>query len=451
MKRVKIFFAQMNLKTLPLAASTILAGAYLIFSNLTAEAASPSIVITNLPAYGAHGNLGGLVLNANPATNSVMVCIYVAGAWYSKPGCSAQLTPIQADGSWSVNISPNANDVYATEIAAFLVPTNYNQPCANGISGLIISSQAQAVVYANRINPSARQFNFSDYGWRVKTSAGSLTGPGPNYFTDSTNNVWVDAQGLLHLKITHTNNTWQCVEIISARSFGYGQYRFTVSAPVNSLDPSVVLGFFTWSDDAAYNNREIDMELSRWNNAFGTANVEDFAVAPYNTGQVTRFSMPAGVTNTTHIFIWQSNNIAFQTLNGNFASSPASSNLLQTWNCALGIPPAGGEQVRINLWLNQGNAPINGQPVEVILSKFEFVPLGSPLPAQLNKIANLPGGTVKLSVQGMMDRHYQMLSSSNLWNWTPIGTILATNDQFQFIDTNPISLNPRFYQTLTDP
>ena len=438
----------MSLKIIFRRLAAVLVGVGLAFSDLTA---SPAIVITNLPAYGAHGNLSGYVTNANIATNCVVAFIYVAGDWYSKPGCSTQLTPIQPNGSWSANIAPNANDVNATEIAAFLVPTNYNQPCVDGTPGLTIPSQAEAVVYANRMNPSTRQFNFSDYGWWVKNSTGSLAGPGPNYFTDSTNNVWVDAQGSLHLKITHTNSAWQCVEIISTRSFGYGQYRFTVSAPVNRLDPSVVLGMFTWSDDTAYNDREIDMELSRWNYAFDTTNVEDFAVAPYHTGQVLRFSMPVGVTNTTHSFIWQSTNIAFQTLNGNFASPPASSNLLQTWNSALGIPPAGGEQVHINLWLNQGNAPVDGQPVEVILSQFEFVPLGSPQPARLNNINGLPGGPVNLGVQGLMDWHYQIFSSSNLWSWTQIGTILATNNQFQFTDTNPVSLNSRFYKTLTGP
>lgn len=435
--------------------AVVVVGVCLAFLLSPARAASPSIVITNMPAIGSQGNLSGYVTNANFATNCVVAFIYVEGDWYSKPGCANPLTPIltpiQPNGTWTANITPNVNDIYATEIAAFLVPTNYNLPCVDGAPGLTIPAQAKAVAYAVRVDPSKRHFYFSDYGWFVKTSAGGLAGPGPNYFSDSTNNVWVDAQGLLHLKITHTNNKWQCVEMISDRSFGYGQYRFTVNAPVNSLDPSVVLGLFTWSNDTAYNDREIDMELSCWNYAFGTTNVEDFAVAPYNTGQVLRFSMPAGVTNSTHSFIWQSTNIAFQSLNGNFASPLATTNILQSWNCALGIPPAGGEQVHINLWLNQGNAPINGQPVEVIISAFTFVPLGSPQPAQLSQITSLPAGPVKLSVQGLMDWHYQILSSSNFLNWTQIGTMLATNNLFPFTDTNPVSLNPRFYRTLTEP
>jgi hypothetical protein len=416
-----------------------------------AKGGAPAIVITNVPAYGAYGELSGRAMNANPATNAVAVFIYVAGDWYSKPGCANPLTPLQPDGAWSVNITPNAADVNATEIAAFLVPTNYQQTCLNGVPGLTNSSQVEATAYAVRVNPSARQFNYSDYGWWVRTSAGSLAGPGPNYFSDSPNNVWVDAQGLLHLKITHTNNTWQCVEIISARSFGYGQYRFTVNAPVNSLDPSAVLGMFTWSDDFAFNDREIDLELSRWNYAFGATNVEDFAVAPYNPGQVTRFSLPADATRTTHSFIWQSNRIAFQALNGSFAAAPASSNLLQNWTCTLGIPPAGGEQVHINLWLNHGNAPVNGQPVEVVLSNFEFVPLGSPPRAQLGPLAIPAGGQASFDVRGAADWHYQICASSNLSSWLPIGTLLATNNEFIFTDTNPVALKSCFYRTLTDP
>ena len=342
---------------------------------LAARAVGPSIVITNLPVFGSLGNLAGYVTNANPATNCVAVYIFVGsdpvvsgGYWYSKPSCASPLTPIQPDGSWTANITPVSSDTNATEIAAFLVPANYNQACVDGAAGLPIPPQAEAVVYADRVNPNARQFNFSDYGWWVKTSAGGLAGPGPDYFSDSTNNVWVDAQGLLHLKITHVSSEWQCAEIITDRSFGYGQYRFTVTTPVNNLDANVALGLFTYSYDSAYTGREMDLELSRWDYAYGTSDVEDYAVQPYsNPGQVLHFPLPAGVTNSTHSFIWQSTNIAFQTLNGDFASPPATSNILESWDCAVGTPPAGGEEVHMNLYLVNGNPPISGQPVEVVI------------------------------------------------------------------------------------
>jgi len=115
---------------------------------------------------------------------------------------------------------------------------------------------------------------------------------------------------------------------------------------------------FTTAYDIAYNNREIDLELSRWNDAFGTNNVEDYAVAPYGTGQVLRFGLPAGTTNSTHSFHLQSNGIAFQTLNGDFDASPPAADVLESWNSSIGTPPAGGEQVHINLWLDNAILPL---------------------------------------------------------------------------------------------
>jgi hypothetical protein len=408
-----------------------------LLQTVAAEAAAPAVVFTNLPAYGANGNLAGLVLNADPSTNSILVFIYVAGDWYSQPNCANQLTPIQPDGSWSADISSSSNDKYATEIAAFLVPSSYSQACVNGIPGLTIPASAEAVVYVNRAAPTARKLDFAGYGWSAKTSNGALAGPGPNYFSDSTNNVFVDGAGALHLWITYTNSTWPCAEIISDRSFGYGQYRFTVQADVNALDPSAVLGMFTYSDDSAYNDREIDLELSHWNYAFGPSNVEDYAIAPYNNGQLVRFPLSLGITNSTHSLIWQSNSVAFQTLNGNFTAQPASSNLLENFTATTGIPPAGGEQIHINLWLNKGNAPVNAQPVEAVLSQFEFVPLGPPPPAQLLQVSPLPGGGAQLTVQGQLDWHYDILTSTNLVNWSSLATVIATNNLFIFNDTNP--------------
>src|SRR5262245_21295616 len=73
--------------------------------------------------------------------------------------------------------------------------------------------------------PGPRTISFSGKTWLVKSSTGKV-GPGPNYFSDSTDNVWVDAGGRLHLKITKAKGKWSSAEIVSADSFGYGTYRF---------------------------------------------------------------------------------------------------------------------------------------------------------------------------------------------------------------------------------
>jgi hypothetical protein len=77
-----------------------------------------------VPAFGIQGDLSGYVTNADVTTNCLVAFIYVDGDWYTKPDCSNALVPIKTNGNWTVNISPLATDVNATEIATFLVPTN---------------------------------------------------------------------------------------------------------------------------------------------------------------------------------------------------------------------------------------------------------------------------------------------------------------------------------------
>ncbi len=67
----------MNLKIVFRRMNAIAASVCFVFTSLTAKAISPSITITNLPAYGASGNVSGMVAGANPETNCVVVFIYV--------------------------------------------------------------------------------------------------------------------------------------------------------------------------------------------------------------------------------------------------------------------------------------------------------------------------------------------------------------------------------------
>ena len=108
--------------------------------------ASPTVLITNLPAYGTTNDLKGKVLNANPATQAVAVFINVPGyGWVSKPTCAQPLTTIQTNGSWSADITTGGGDTSATRVAALLVGTNYNQACVNGLANLPTNVYAQAI------------------------------------------------------------------------------------------------------------------------------------------------------------------------------------------------------------------------------------------------------------------------------------------------------------------
>jgi hypothetical protein len=227
--------------------------------------------------------------------------------------------------------------------------------------------QRRSGAQATAATAAARTITFSGHQWTVKTSAGELWGPGPNRFSDSSDNVWVDEQGRLHLKISWRDGAWHCAEVISQASFGHGTYRFTVESPLDALDAQAVLGLFTWNDDKAFNHREIDIEFARWGNPLDPTNAQ-FVVQPYNTrGNLQRWTLQPGYTTTTHQFRWTLRDITF---NSSFAGNPLAQ---WTYSKRNGIPRPGGENARINLWLFQGLPPQGGAPIEVVVSRFDFV------------------------------------------------------------------------------
>jgi hypothetical protein len=207
-----------------------------------------------------------------------------------------------------------------------------------------------------------REIQFSGYTWLVKDSGGAKWGPGPNVFSPSTDNVWVDPAGRLHLKIVKSGSQWRSAEVISKASFGYGTYRWTLASDVSSLDPQVTLGMFTWHDTSAdYAHREIDIEVARWGNASNPTNAQ-FVVQPYDLGGHTfRYTVPPAVPST-HEFTWRESSIGF--LSGTTS---------WLFGDAAAVPRAGGENARMNLWLFRGRAPLNRTAAEVVFERFEHV------------------------------------------------------------------------------
>jgi len=421
--------------------------------TLHCHASTPAILITNLPAFGSYSPLAGLALNANPATNAVAVFIYVPNyGWVTKPTCAQPLTTIQPDGSWSANITTADSDTNATRFAALLVSTNFNQDCVLGSNNLPANLYAQAIAktVVTRPSPGVRFFSFSGYDWWVKNYS-TPVGPGPNYFSDSASNVWTDENGWLHLRITHRTNAWQCAEIISARTFGPGSYRFELNSVVDNLNPNVTLGLFTWSDDPAFTDREMDVECGRWQNPADTNNAQ-FVLQPYYlANQLVRYHVPPGLADSTHLFVWETNRISWQSQTG--AYSAAATNLIAAYvfTNAANIPQSGDECVHLNLWLINGNPPTDNSEVEFIIQNFNFVPLGTPPRAMLMNLQMSTAGSFQCSFHVQPDYRYEVQTSSNLLLWSHLTTLLATNVSLTFADTNLPAASTRFYRVVTLP
>jgi len=332
----------------------------------------PSITITRVPPAGAGsdtwGTIAGLVRGVNVEACKVVIFAY-GDTWYVQPLANSPYTSIGSDGKWETGIH------LGFEYAALLVKSSYKPSATTDtlpkVGGDVLAI-AKATPNQSGSSPAVKTIHFSDYEWKVKSSQGQV-GPGPNYFSDSSDNVWVDDKERLHLRITHHDNRWYCAEVISQRSFGYGTYRFYLDTPVDNLDPNIVLGLFTWSDEPAYSHREIDIECTRWGNANDTTNAQ-FVVQPYNPpGHLLRFQIPHE-TNTTHSFTWKQDSIFFQSLKGHDVTTTEKSDVIKQWTYTQSIPKAGGENARINLWLVAGGAPKDGKEAEIIIKKFEFLP-----------------------------------------------------------------------------
>lgn len=199
----------------------------------------------------------------------------------------------------------------------------------------------------------------------MKSSAGKV-GPGPNYFSAA--NSFLDSNGDLHLRISRdSRRRWQSAEVFASASLGYGTYRWTVATDVSNLDPNVVLGLFTWSDNPAEAHREIDYEAARWGVSTDPTNAQ-FVVQPWDTpGNMLRFTQPAGPSAVE--FTWSADRVVFR--------STVTGSLPREWTFEGDVPTAGDERVHMNLWLMNGSPPMNGQAVDVVLSDFVYCAIGS--------------------------------------------------------------------------
>jgi len=327
------------------------------------------------PCPGTPGQkLKGSVVGINPDDYMVGVYLFVDD-WWPKPTFAHPWTAIEANGTWQCDIATSIYDLNATEVMAFLVPKNeiaewpVNFNSGAGLPALPLEAFRFPDAGAFRPSCFTKKIQFAGYHWLVKNSGVQSVGPGPNLF--DSNNAWVDAEGLLHLKITNSENKWQCAEVFTEESLGGGTYSFAVASNVSSLDANVVLGLFTWDEFAPqYANREMDIEISRWGDT-GAANAQ-YAIQPAaKADNLHRFNIDPCDKGVTHVLDWRFNIAGFESFYG--LVPPANeAGLIDSWTyTGSDVPRPGTENARINLWLDGGKPPADGCEVEVVIRDFE--------------------------------------------------------------------------------
>jgi hypothetical protein len=205
-----------------------------------------------------------------------------------------------------------------------------------------------------------KTIDFSGITWQVRNGTGN---PGGNNWSDSVSSVWVDSEGVLHMKIIKISGKWYCAEIYANNTVGYGEYKFYVSTNVEKLNKNAVVGLFTYLDDL----NEIDIEFSKWGNAT-QKNMGYYVTQPSRTtGNSENFALNLTGDFSTHRFIWSQNQIKYKSWHGH---SPVPNNnlVIHEWNYSGNdIPIPGKELLIINLWLYQGMSPSDGKEVEVLI------------------------------------------------------------------------------------
>jgi hypothetical protein len=236
------------------------------------------------------------------------------------------------------------------------------------------SNQTNSLFLPFKINDSINPtLNFSNYTWFIKS--GTAT-PGPNSW--SSNNAYVDSIGRLHLKITYNPilESWDCAEIWTTESLGFGTYEWFVEGPLDKLDKNIVLGLFNYpaSPKIPDGTNEIDIEYAKW--GIETNKAGNFTVWPAKLlngfiNQSYPFIISLVDKRTTQRFTWHPGSILFESLYGwsKDNHSIISSKTFQPENPSMYIPQS-AEPIHMNLWLFRGLPPANNLPVEIIISSF---------------------------------------------------------------------------------
>jgi hypothetical protein len=217
--------------------------------------------------------------------------------------------------------------------------------------------------------------------WNVKSGTGM--GPGVNDWNPA--NVFVDANGDLHLAITNIGGKWTCGEVWSDTAFSFGTLQWQLKTAVDNLDPNVVLGLIAYGPPALGpdGTHEIDIEYSRFGSATGDngrwtvfPNVLVNPTPPPLTRTTYGLAL-GGDPTTTSRFTWTKFNVSFETLLG-YQSPDSETNVAGSWsyrpsNPYTSISPS-PMPIHMNLWLLNGSPPTNGQNTEVVVHSFSFTP-----------------------------------------------------------------------------
>lgn len=223
-----------------------------------------------------------------------------------------------------------------------------------------------------------RVINFSGMEWIVK-ARDSLMGPGPNYFSDNDENVWVDQKGQLHLKLTYDGEKWNCAEVMSLDYVKYGNYTIYIKGRPDELDPNLIFSTFMYQYINDQHEPEIDIEFSYWGDReyrYNTSySLHNFSQLVYNK----EFETSLKSDKLTCQIGWSAKDISFRVNKGHnkgkcYLKTIDEARYSESNAFSAEHIPKESDQLRlhINLWILGGKALIDQKKHEIVIKKIEI-------------------------------------------------------------------------------
>jgi hypothetical protein len=350
-------------------AIALLFAAYLAVDGCQSHRANklPVIDFTKIPpaAQGGREKVDTIAGRVIGARSGQQIVIYArSGAWWVQPTVASPFTPIRNDSTWSTETH------LGYEYAVLLVDPGYSPPPTMDTTpsegGPIVLAAIVRGIGPTILAPT-KPVKFSGYDWEVRTIASDRGGSSHPYSSD---NVWTDSKGALHLRISKTSDGWSCAEVVLNRSLGYGTYVLVVR-DVSHLEPAAVLSMTTfdeWGGDKYY--REMDVEVSRWGDASSKNNAQYVVEPYYHAGNVYQFVVPPGPQ--TYSMRWEAGHARFRAMRGDSPGPGAP--VISEHEFTLGIPSPGQERVQLFFYVVASDKNALQRDNEVVLEKFEYLP-----------------------------------------------------------------------------
>lgn len=273
---------------------------------------------------------------------------------------------------WTATLDPAIRGAFVADLPTDRLRFGVSDVRASEVTASPVSDQPESEPLPAPAVDAMRTIQFAGYTWDVRATE-SLEGPGPNYFSSTSEHVWVDDAGRLHLRVApDADGHWYAAEVTARAFLGYGVYRFTIDGRVDDLDENAAVGLFTWSDDPAQNHRELDIEFAHFGHP--DAPVGRYTLQPYtDPDNVELFQQPPAPTSS-HVFEWTPGRVTFTSWIGTDSALSAASERIAQHEFTRAIPDPRDTRVHLNFWLDGGNPPADAQPMEIIIRDFGFSP-----------------------------------------------------------------------------